>query len=47
VVNEGYVIIDDYGFFPGCRKAVDEFLDSRGLKVQFAGIDYSRVYFKK
>ena len=47
VVNEGYVIIDDYGFFPGCRKAVDEFLDSRGLKVQFAGVDYSRVYFKK
>ena len=47
VVNEGYVIIDDYGFFPGCKKAVNEFLDSRGLKVQFTAVDYSRVYFKK
>lgn len=47
VVNEGYIIIDDYGFFPGCRKAVDEFLDHRCLKVQFNQIDYSRVYFKK
>ena len=47
VANGGYVIIDDYGFFPGCRKAVDEFLASRGLKVQFIPVDYSRVYFKK
>jgi O-methyltransferase len=47
VVKDGYVIIDDYGFFPGCKKAVDEFLERRHLRVQFNKADYSRVYFKK
>ncbi len=47
VVNEGYIIIDDYGFFPGCKKAVDDFLERRCLKVQLNKVDYSRVYFKK
>jgi hypothetical protein len=47
VTNGGYIIIDDYGFFPGCRKAVDEFFESRGLKVRLITIDYSRVYFQK
>ncbi len=27
----GFIIIDDYGHFKGCRQAVDEFLDSRGI----------------
>ena len=33
VVPGGYVIIDDYGTFEGCRAAVHEFLDSRGLAL--------------
>jgi O-methyltransferase len=47
VVDGGYVIIDDYGFFPGCKKAVDEFVERRALKALLTVIDYSRVYFKK
>lgn len=47
VVDGGYVIIDDYGFFPGCKKAVDEFVERRALKARLTAIDYSRVYFKK
>lgn len=47
VVSAGYIIIDDYGFFPGCKKAVDDFLEHRRLKVQLIKTDYSRVYFKK
>lgn len=29
----GYIIIDDYGTCFGCKKAVHEFLDSRGIRV--------------
>ena len=47
VVNGGYVIVDDYGYFPGCRKAVDEFFQSRGLNIKLEWVDYSRVYFRK
>jgi hypothetical protein len=30
VVSGGFVIIDDYGAYDGCRKAVDEFVESTG-----------------
>lgn len=31
VVSGGFVIIDDYGTYEGCRKAVDEFMDKHGI----------------
>ncbi len=31
VSQGGYVVIDDYNYFEGCRKATDEFLQERGL----------------
>lgn len=34
VVNGGYIIIDDYLSVKGCRKAVDEFIEKRGLSVE-------------
>lgn len=40
VVEGGVIIIDDYGRYDGCKKAVDEFLDQRGIKVFLHYADY-------
>jgi O-methyltransferase len=47
VVAGGFVIIDDYGYWEGCRRAVDEFLAARGLDVRLVTIDDSGVWFEK
>ena len=31
VVNKGWIIIDDYGSWKGCRKAVDEYFQGRNV----------------
>lgn len=41
VVSGGIIIIDDYGHWAGCKKAVDEFIDHRKLKIFMHRIDYS------
>ena len=41
VVPGGLIIIDDYGHWSGSKKAVDEFLKKRQLKVFLNRIDYS------
>jgi O-methyltransferase len=47
VVSGGTVIIDDYGFFPGCRRAVDEFIAARGLPVRLVYVDFAVHFFFK
>lgn len=42
----GIVIIDDYGHWKGCKKAVDEFLDNHP-KITLNEIDYTGRYFIK
>ncbi len=44
---EGYVLIDDYNFWPGCKKAVDEFFASRGITPEIKRVDASGVLIKK
>jgi len=41
LVVGGILIIDDYGHWGGCRKAVDEFIRERGLKLFLNRIDYT------
>lgn len=47
VKKGGLIVIDDYGYYEGCTKAVDEFLELRNIKTF---LSYSRVgcrYFLK
>lgn len=47
IVPGGYVVLDDYGHWPGCRRAVDEFLAGRDLAVELVPVDYTGVWFRK
>jgi hypothetical protein len=41
LVVGGILIIDDYGHWSGSRKAVDEFVNKRGLNLFFNRMDYT------
>jgi len=43
----GYIVLDDYGDWLGCKVATDEFLSKRGLNVKLAQVDYTGFYFQK
>lgn len=47
VAQGGYIIVDDYGYFPGCKIAVDEFINKINPRVNLIDIDREGVYFKK
>ena len=47
VVPEGYVSIDDYGHWPGCKQAVDEFFRSKNLIYRLNKVDYTARWFQK
>jgi hypothetical protein len=46
-VSGGFVIIDDYGAYEGCRKAVDEFMAKEGIRAYLNHIDYAGRYWIK
>ncbi|MCT7989219.1 TylF/MycF/NovP-related O-methyltransferase [Laspinema olomoucense] len=45
VVNEGIIQVDDYGHWPGCRQAIDEFENEREIKFNLHPIDGTGVWF--
>jgi O-methyltransferase len=47
VVPGGYIIIDDYGHWVGCKRAIDEFFKKRKISVNLQSIDYTGKYFIK
>ena len=47
VVPGGVVVIDDYGHWPGCRRAVDEFTAGLGTPLTLRPIDYTACYWIK
>lgn len=47
VATGGFVSFDDYGHWPGCRKAVDEFFQARKLPYKLQQVDYTAHWFRK
>jgi hypothetical protein len=47
VSNRGVVVIDDYGHFQGCRKAVDEFINNLCDPILLNHIDYTGRFWVK
>ncbi|MDB4915907.1 MAG: Macrocin-O-methyltransferase protein [Gemmatimonadetes bacterium] len=47
VVPGGFIILDDYGTYEGCRKATDEFLLGRGIQAYLHTVDRGCYYLIK
>jgi hypothetical protein len=47
IAPQGYVQVDDYGYWEGCKKAVNEFEQSRGLNFSIRPIDSCGISFRK
>jgi hypothetical protein len=47
VVPGGFISIDDYGHWPGCKQAVDEFFLKRELSIKLVEVDYTARWFRK
>lgn len=47
VAPGGFVIVDDYGCVPGCRRAVDDFRRDRGIADPIVDIDGWGVFWRK
>jgi O-methyltransferase len=43
----GFVIVDDYGIFPGCSKAVGDFRTAQGIVEPIENIDGSGVFWRR
>jgi len=43
----GYLIVDDYGSFEGCRRAVDEFRDRHGIAEPIEKVDTTCVRWRR
>lgn len=41
LVKGGIIIIDDYGHWKGCKKAVDEYFEKNGIELFLNRIDYT------
>jgi hypothetical protein len=47
LVNNGVLLVDDYGHWEGSKKAVDEYFSENGLDFNFEKIDYTCIKFVK
>lgn len=47
VAPGGFVVLDDFGYWEGCRKACRDFLNRRGIEVAVIDVDGIAAYFRK
>jgi len=47
VVRGGFIIIDDYGCYAGCKKAVDEYMQENSINAYLHHIDREARYWLK
>jgi len=47
IVPGGFISLDDYGAWPGCRLAVDEFFRARALSFPLHPVDHTARWFQK
>ncbi len=47
IAPNGYLVVDDYGHWQGCRRAIDEFFARRGLTPEILRSDYTGVWMRK
>src|SRR5262249_916306 len=43
----GYIIVDDYGAVPACKKAIEDYRSTNGIKDPVRDIDGSGVFWQK
>lgn len=47
IQSGGFLVIDDYGRWIGCKKAIDKFFEKRGIKPDLHESDYTGRYYLK
>jgi hypothetical protein len=47
VVSGGIIILDDYGYWKGCKQATDEYLQYNNIHAVLHKTDYTEVWFIK
>jgi O-methyltransferase len=47
VSQGGFVIVDDYGVYPSCRAAIEDFRAARGITGRMHDIDGSGVFWRR
>jgi len=47
VSPNGFIIIDDYGHWQGCKKAVDEFRENRNISNNLFQTNYTEFWWRK